>query len=621
MVAGANSTDVPGPATPLAQTLGAISNVEVLSIRNVSTGTANGVTLNASAASGLTSILNNSSTGAVAVTGVGSNAAVSVTGSKAATSVTFADGKVTGGVTFNVNAAGSSSTSETITVATASAAGTATTATINVTGSNYVTFAGGAGAATSIGAANGVKTVIATGTGSLNLAATSALVNGSTLAADVTKWDASGLSAGGLTATVSATSSSGVTVLGGVGNDVITVGGALAAGANINLGAGNDTLLNSSGSIAASTLTKTTVVDGGDGVDSIAASLINAGNGAVFKNFENLSLGGASVDASLLTGSTLTGLSVDNALGGDYTYTGITQSMSLTNTAGGVDNSARTTTLTFSGVSGTSDAYSITFNGSAQSSVPSAANTKLGTIAASGIENFTIVSGGGANNWNSMTLGADTSARTVTITGASNLDLTIASSSFGEVNSANGTVGVSLIDGSAATGKLAISLGGVVAATAGLAVKGGSAADTITTGTTSAKAVLTGGAGADNFVVGASLAATSSTFVTIADAASGDKITLADKGTEVWTTAKVDVSAAQTLNGAFATALGTSDGSSNGVIKWFQYAGNTYIVEGMTNYSGGAATGIGTADLAVKLVGLVDLSTAAGSGTNVMTLA
>ncbi|GAB2948949.1 hypothetical protein GCM10027182_16530 [Aquaspirillum soli] len=330
LVAGANST------IALTQTLGSISNVETLSVKNLSTGTANGVTFNAAAVTGLATVQNNASTGAVAVTGVQSNAAVTVTSSNAATSVTYADGKVTGGVTINVNNAGTATAVQTTTLATASAAGTATSATINATGSNFVTLAGGVSDATSIGAANGIKTLTVTGTGSLNLTDTSALVNGSTLEADLTTLDAS-TNSGGVTATVSNTAATGVTVKGGSGADVITVGGALAAGANITLGAGNDKLLGT-GSIAASTASKTTVVDGGDGIDSLSSGLVNAGNAAMFKNFENLSIANSTgLDASLITG--ITGLTLDGAA--SATLTGLTQSQSLTNNFVG-DNSAGT---------------------------------------------------------------------------------------------------------------------------------------------------------------------------------------------------------------------------------------------------------------------------------------
>jgi len=45
-------------------------------------------------------------------------------------------------------------------------------------------------------------------------------------------------------------------------------------------GAGNDTLLIGTGTIAASTSDATTIIDGGDGFDTVSAALINAANAA-----------------------------------------------------------------------------------------------------------------------------------------------------------------------------------------------------------------------------------------------------------------------------------------------------------------------------------------------------
>lgn len=569
--------------TELAVSLPVTNNVETVSVKNLATGSNNIVTVNAGAATGLTTVANNGSTGAVAFTGVASNAAINVTSSNAATSVTYGDNAFANGgaLVINANAAGVAGTNEVITVDTATTAGKATAATINVTGSNFVSLVGGASAATSIGAAAGVKTLTVTGTGSLNLNATSGLVNGSTLADDLTKLDASA-NTGGVTASVS---NAKVVVNGGSGNDTISITGALATGASINLGAGNDKLLGT-GSIAVGV----TTIDGGEGVDAISSALVTAGNAANIKNFETLSLqGSTTLDASLLTGSTITTLSVDAASSG--TYTGLTTAQSLTNTYVG-DNSANTTELTFTGVTGTADAYTIAFNAAAQTNAVTGPNVQLGTIAAAGIENFNIVSGGGANTWNSLALGADSSAKTVAITGAQNLNLSF-EAGFGSTTAPQ--TGVSSIDGSAATGALNINIANVVAATAGLTVKGGTAADTLTTSTFAS--TLTGGAGNDNFVVAGSAGVANMT--TITDFTKGDKVTLS--GSSSFATTKVDVGAVSTLTAALDLAAAGTTGTN---AAWFQYGGNTYIVE-----DNNAATTFNAADVVVKLSGLVDLST------------
>jgi len=105
--------------------------------------------------------------------------------------------------------------------------------------------------------------------------------------------------------------------------------------------------------------------------------------------------------------------------------------------------------------------------------------------------------------------------------------------------------------------------------------------------------------------------------ITIADTANaGDAFVFANQGAEVFTAAAVNVAAAQSLTEALDLAS-TADGSTNGQIKWFQYGGNTYIVEDVTAGATFAAT-----DHVVKLTGSIDLSTASYvAGTNTLTLA
>ena len=55
----------------------------------------------------------------------------------------------------------------------------------------------------------------------------------------------------------------------------------------------------------------------------------------------------------------------------------------------------------------------------------------------------------------------------------------------------------------------------------------------------------------------------------------------------------------------FLNAASTGDGSANASIHWFQYNGDTYVVEDRSAAATFAAT-----DIVVKLSGLVELSTA-----------
>lgn len=414
----------------------------------------------------------------------------------------------------------------------------------------------------------------------------------------------------------------------GAGNDTVTLASALAAGSTVTLGDGNDKLLKTTGSVAASTSTATTTIDAGAGDDVLSADLVTAGNAAQFLNFEKLNLDSLTgLDVGLLSGNnTLSGLAINGATT-DATYQNVSKAWGLSvETA--TNNSAKTNTLQFSDASGSNDEYSIAFTANGGTTAPTAANTQAGTLVAGGIETFNIASGG-TNAWNSIALGTDAEAQKVVITGDANLDLTF--SSFGSTTSPN--TGVSLIDGSAATGKLNINTSGINAATAGLTVKGGSADDTITLAT-GQKATVDAGAGNDSItlaatggtvttgagndtvdVTAASAGSTTAPVISvITDAAAGDKLLLVNRGSEVFTATKVDVSTATALYGGTTNALdlaATADGSTNAQIKWFQYGGDTYVVEDLS-----AANTFATSDLVVKITGLVDLSTATLGGTN-----
>ena len=481
----------------------------------------------------------------------------------------------------------------------------------NNTAATSISISGAAALKANVGAGSVLKVDGSSATGNLSL--------GDLAAATRTVKTGSGNDSFAIqaTATVSADA--------GAGNDTVTLKSTVAAGSTINLGAGNDKLLSSSGSIATglnATTGVATVIDGGDGIDGIAASLITAGTATLVKGFETLILDNTSgtADATIVTG--LTGLELASAGGG--TYTGITtsQSLAVTNTAA---NTA-TTTLTFTGVTGTADSYAINFNASTPTGTtaePTSANVLAAKLSFGGIENVTIDSSGAAYTWNSAQLLDDSELRTVTITGAKNLDLTIGGSSHGVGSTSTPATGLSLVDGSAATGKLAIVLDTYTAATAGLTVKTGSGADTITT---AAKPVtLTLGAGPDTVLAAASTVTVSSapatateavaSLVTITDIASSDKI---DFSTSTSTAAyslgaAVDVSSATTL----LAALNALANSTQAQTTWAVYGGNTYLV---WDASSSTTAGISSSDVVVKLSGVVDLTSSTVDANDTLTI-
>ena len=114
----------------------------------------------------------------------------------------------------------------------------------------------------------------------------------------------------------------------GAGNDTVTVGSALAAGTTVKLGAGDDKLLFSAGgSVANSTATAITLVDGGDGSDTLALELVGAANIGVFKNFEVFDVVGMTaktLDLDILaTNNTVTGLTGSGTTTGAVTLTNV----------------------------------------------------------------------------------------------------------------------------------------------------------------------------------------------------------------------------------------------------------------------------------------------------------
>lgn len=538
---------------------------------------------------------------------------------------------------------------------------TSTALTVNVDGSGYTAVGGSTAATNSVVAGSAAatitvnatgtksnitvsgaaaKTLNITGTAALTLAApitTATLIDGSTStgaltlgtlnAATLTTKTGSGNDSLTLSATAAATVDTGA------GNDSVTLGSAVAAGSKITLGAGNDKLLSGGGSVATSTSTS---LDAGDGEDSVSANLINAGNAGQFKNFEKINLDSTTgLDLALLTGNTITGLTISNT-STTATYQNVKIANGLTVDLVSTGAPAGNNTLSFSDASGTADTYTVTFAG-ATTGTPGSANVRAGTLNAAGIENFSIVSGG-TSTWNEITLGASAQAKTVTITGAAKLDLAFVAG-FG---TAGATTGVTSIDGSAATGALVINTTNVNVTTgsAGLTVKGGSAADTITLAgkatvdagagndsvTVSANGgAITTGAGNDSVNVSAAVVGTATpagaVITSITDLAAGDKIVFANLGTEVFTTTKVNVNTATALIGGTTNALdlaaAAGDSTTNGQITWFQYAGDTYIVEEL----GANAAVIGTDDIVIKLTGLIDLSTATyDAASNTLTI-
>ena len=540
----------------------------------------------------------------------------------AARTITVTNGTANHDLKVNVDGTGYTSTggaAQTVVTDTV-----ATTMTINATGAKSSVNVSGSTALTSLTITGNAALTANVGIAALTSIDGSAATGGLTLGTLNATTATVKTGSGNDSFTTKATTQ--MTVDAGAGNDVVTLGATVAAGSTINLGAGDD-ILKGSATIN-STTALPTVIDAGDGVDTVSAGLITAGSAPLFKNFEGLDASAYSgaantVDADLLTGSTISKvtLSGDGGNAGTITVDNLATSAKLFVSG---DNSSAGATLNVKGAAtATNDVFDIVFDGAAATTAPTAANVKAGTLTINNIETVNINSAGAANTWNSINI-TDSKLQQLTITGDKNLDLT-----FSGTNGGTGTgEGISLVDGSSATGALNINFTTgtptLNLASGGLTVKGGSNKDTITLKTAAtvdagagddtivsaaAGGTFTGGAGKDTFDVHLALYGSTPVVSTISDfVTADDTLKLKNQGTETFASTAVNVSTAQTLADALALAITTSDnGSTNAAVKWFQYAGNTYVTEILTNHTTGTA-GPATTDLVVKLTGQVDLS-------------
>ncbi|MBS0345484.1 MAG: hypothetical protein JSR69_03410 [Proteobacteria bacterium] len=244
-----------------------------------------------------------------------------------------------------------------------------------------------------------------------------------------------------------------------------------------------------------------------------------------------------------------------------------------------------------------------------------AADLNFGTVAVAGVETVNItatdttpvnvVTGTATISKATLTV-SDSDVKSIVVTGNSDLDLTAAGASLTSVNAAN------------LTGKLAFS-----SAVNSAVITGGSAADTLTA--TGNSQTLNGGAGADTLIVTGDLATLSggagndvfnignattnvNSYATITDLAAGDVIKFTAAAAD-FVSAKVTLGDTAVFQDLANAAIANSD---TGDVAWFQFSGNTYVIE---NVSNNASAFVNNTDIIVKITGLVDLSTASFSSS------
>lgn len=316
-----------------------------------------------------------------------------------------------------------------------------------------------------VGAAGGAEDITGfdigatvTNTITVSGAATSVVLN--TIAGAVDVINASGLTAGGVTADISGTTNE--------------------AKFKFTGGAGNDTVITDAGLTDSAAF-----IDGGAGVDTLALTTAEtvAAQAARLKNFETLQLNGAiAQDVSLLTASAIDKI-VFNAAGSSVTNLSAAQAANVqvkatpTNLSVGVKGAA--TVGQIDTVKVTVDDGNVAVN-----------NIALGTPVLTGVEKLEVI----ANDNTTITaLTSATALNSITLSGAGTIGLT-----SGAITPQVNTV----IDGSAATGALTIDLGGVVGAatTNAVSITGGTKGDTITASGGAAD-VINGKGGLDKITV------------------------------------------------------------------------------------------------------------------------
>lgn len=482
-----------------------------------------------------------------------------------------------------------------------------------------------------------LQTLTVAGAASISAASSAALdVSGLTT---LTKVDTTGTT-GSASVKIDATKAA---YAGGAGVDSVET---TAAGVSkvISLGGGNDTL-----KLASGTTSLSNNVSGGEGIDTLSmvvADAASADGSAAFASylsgFEKLTLTGASgtstnaqsVDVAALGFTSEVTVGVRATAGSDLTIANLASGATLSVGTGAATDKVTVSNAAWNVATALSDSINLKIGSST-----TGADTENGIIALNGVDTATL----NATHATATTLGDPIAAGEFVATvklddvtsGADVLKSLSISGNSAVMLDVSGAAALRTIDASANTGGVAVAAASTLSAT----ITGGSGDDYLSAHASSTLAdtlvggagndtlvsnagltTLTGGAGNDTFVIDAA-GASKNIRTTITDFSVGDRIVLKDQGAEVFNSAKVTLASTVTESlTEYANAAAAGNGSSNGIIRWFQFEGNTYLVEDL---SANATFRDGT-DIMVKINGLVDLSnlalTQGNSAASSMTL-
>jgi len=601
----------------------------------ISTGAVTVADVNATSGTAAGSIASVSLTNYAAST-IDSSALTSITLAGTGTSLGIGRGALTATPTANtltINLAGGTHTSVTDSEAAAddgfttvnlAATSASTITTLDIGDATTVNFTGTAAATVTTLTAANVTAITNSGTGAATI--------GSMLPVAASYTGGSGVD----TITVGATTKAIAT---GDGNDVVTLASgttALGTGGSIDGGAGTADVLTMVGADAATASGSTTFQTGITGFERLAittpaATTINlanlkninyvstsGGTGVTFNNMASggtLFLSGASTTTNVNIVDTGTADSINLLVGNgsatvvDGTITtplvetvNIVSDNTATSPGGGLTapgtGTSLATTMTLTDV----DATTINLSGDLGVNLTFTGG-KVTTVNASGLTKQGL-------NWTASALNA-----AATVTGGAGVNV-IDMSSAGKAVTVTGGASADAITGSA----LASTLNGGAGDDT---ITGGLAADTINGGDGVDRIVggggldqLTGGAGNDTFVM--VVPTNGNSYATITDLAAGDKIQfMVDHGTETFNSTKITLADTAVFQDFLdAGSASATAGSGNGVVRWFQFGGNTYVV----NDASDTPTFANGTDTVVRINGLVDLSNSTvgnGAGTGV----
>lgn len=364
---------------------------------------------------------------------------------------------------------------------------------------------------------------------------------------------------------------------------------ALTAGSQLIGGTGTDTLFVVGNTKAASDLI-------------FAAADYKAINAAT--GFEILAIAPGAGKVATVDASQLTSIK-------EFAVSAITNTIAKVATGSTLDINGATTKTTVSGAVGVDD---LIINIGTSTATSGIANTALDITGLTAITvNANIKAGTiGATH----AFGTLTNSDNTTFTVKGNGDLTIALASE--------TTTGSKIDGTASSGILTLTAGTAAFAAAkaslGDILIGGSGNDVITAGLNTT--TVTGNGGNDSFVVAAAVvAATAGTIneTIITDFTKGDSMTFDADFKTTSAVTKVDLSgkaAGLTDAAVFAFLVNTATGVKGDVL-WGVYNGNTFVLED----TAGSAKAFDATDVAVKLTGVLDLSTSTHAADTVLVFA